>query len=485
MKSNEKYPSWSELTHAVRRYRPSDLLPVLALSAYSLQDKAYSSKRAYYNQWGIAGLARESILHGTEFRDRQVKPEVINRLLHSFGVAKFAEGITGKSLRLLIGAFQYEQYKFQLRVDHEIARTYLLFCDPRLPVDLSKAPNRNWRDVFGISLEERLASIQLIEAATFLRCGIIPIGELETLGKHPDADKNGIENMMRTLKDLTATVQEARDNAKEVPEIPEYLRRFSYNPLERFPIVDVGKSSLLVPQPFYLLKTLTVGNLYYRACKIFGDSFSSELGYRIEAYVGMQLEYASFEQVLPEIDYGTKSPKLSVDWFATIGETVLLVECKSAKLSQNVLSGDPNRTDELLQKSIGKARKQIKNTSELINIGHEKFKKFPKGMNQIGIIVTAEPIYCANDRNFHGELTDPGIPCLSISLNDLESLTALGAERMVEVLSALIDGPNDDTWNVRDAIRDYFPEDIYPKNKLVDEAYCRFQETHGADLSDL
>ncbi|MGJ3403985.1 hypothetical protein [Glutamicibacter sp. Je.9.36] len=478
----KKYPSWNDVVHAVRRYRPSDFLPALALAAYSLQGKPFSSMRKYYNQWAIAALARESILYGTEDRDREVTVQAINRTLFTFDQADFSQGIKGKPLYLAMGSFLYEQYKFQLSSEHEIARTYLLFCDPELQVDRSKAPDRDWSQVFDMPLEERLESIRLIEAATFLHHGIIPIVELEALGRQPEADQNVVKNMMRTVEDLTATIQEARDSAKNVPLVPDYLKRFSFNPLERFPIINIGKSSLLVPQPFYLLRTLSVGNLFYRGCEVFGSAFPSELGYRVEAYVGMQLGYAEFDHVLPEIDYGTTSPKLSVDWFAMAGDTVLLIECKSAKLSQHVLSGEPSKTEDLLKRSVGKAREQIKNTSELINGGHEKFNKIPSNMNQIGLIVTAEPIYCANDSNFHEGLTNPNIPCLSISLDDLESLAALGAGRMVEVLSAVLDGPNRETWNVRDTIRQHFSkEESLPKN-LLDDAYKRFQAARGQKL---
>lgn len=477
MDTDKKYASWAELVHAVRRYKPSDLLPVLALSSYSLQEKAFSSRRMYYNQWGIAALARESILHGTEFRDQKVTPRAINKLLYDFSTAHFASEASGKSLRLIIGAFLYEQAKFQLDKTHEIARTYLLFCDPSLPVDLDKAPLRDWNEVFGMSLEERLQSLQLIEAATFLRRGIIPIEELENFTQLPEAEAAGIPNMMKTIDDLTATIQKARDIAAEVPSIPSYLKRFSFNPLERFPIVDLGKPALLIPQPFYLLRSLAVGNLYYRACEIWGDKFSSELGYRVEAYVGMQLEYAGFDRLLPEIDYGKKTPQLSVDWFAISGETVLLIECKSAKLSQHILSGDPTKTEDLLVKTIGKARKQIMNSSSLIKEGHENFGAIPDGLNQIGLIVTAEPIYCANDSEFHVNLTDPGIPTLSISLDDLENLARLGATRFVEVLSKVVDGPAKEAWLVRDALRELFPEHGAQQNHLLNEAYKRFSAT--------
>ena len=480
-----KYTTWAELAHAVRRYKPTELLPVLAISSYSLQENAYSSRRMHYNKWGIAALARESILHGTEFRNQKVTPSVIDKLLYDFGTASFASEVTGKSFQLIVGAFLYEQAKFQLSASQEIARTYLLFCDPNLPVEEEKAPTRNWNDVFGMTLEERLQSIHLIEALTHLKHGIIPFEELKVLEQHPEVQRAEIPNMMRTIDDLTATIQKARDAASEVPEIPSYLKRFSFNPLERFPIIDVGKPALLVPAPFYLLRSLSVGNLYYRACDVWGDKFSSELGYRVEAYVGMQLEHAGFDRLLPEINYGRKSPQLSVDWFAFSGDTVLLIECKSAKLSQHVLSGDPTKTEALLAKTIGKARKQIKNSSDLINDGHEKFSAIPVGMKQIGLIVTAEPVYCANDRAFHTHLADPGIPTFSMSLDDLENLVSLGATGFVDVISKVLDGPSKEAWIVRDAIRKHFPEDGTQPNQLLVEAYERFTAAREQDPDHL
>ena len=225
-----------------------------------------------------------------------------------------------------------------------------------------------------------------------------------------------------------------------------------------------------MPQPFYLSHTLSVGNLYYRGLKAW-KNFSSELGYRVEAYVGKQLEYAQFEQVLPEIDFGTKSPEHSIDWFAIFDDTVLLIECKSAKITKQALEGDPYTTYELLKTYIGQARIQLKKSSELVLNEHEKFRGIPKHLKQIGLIVTAEPIHSANDSMFVGELEDPGIPCLAISLSDLETLTVLGAEKMVEIISKVIEDP---TWNIHNDIVKYLPNEGVPSNQILTKAYEKF-----------
>ena len=470
MGNEGSWPDWSAVRQAVRRHRPSDLLPALAKEAYELGDRAFNPANNSYSQWAFAGLARESLQYGTELRSIEVTPKAMARMLYLYRVADSLEGVPQEERYLMVGSYQYEQYKFQRSRFDELARTYLLLCDPDLQVDPQKAPQRDWTEVFGMSLEDRLQAVASIEAAMQVVRGRLKKEDLSVLEELPNYPHIRIAQIMQTLEDLTTTRARSRELANKVPVLPEHLKRFALNPLTRYPIIDIGEGILVAPQPYYLMHSLSVGNLYYRGITAWKD-FSSELGYRVEAYVGKQLEYAQFEQVLPEIDYGTKSPTLSVDWFAIFDETVLLIECKSAKISQPALSGDPGKMYELLEKSIDKARQQLKNTSELILSGHPKFRKVPKHLNQIGLIVTTEPIHCANDSMFIGKLENPGIPCLAISLGELEMITALGAERMIQVVSKVIDSP---TWSVHNAINVHLPKEGVQANQILAEACDKF-----------
>lgn len=470
MGNEASWPEWSAVRQAVRRHKPSELLPALATESYRLGEKAFDPVNNQYSQWAFAGLARESMQYGTEFRSNKVTPRAMAQMLYLYGVADSIEGVPQEEKYLMIGSYQYEQYKFQLSISSEIARTYLLFCDPDLQVDPIKAPQRDWTEIFGMSLEERLQAVALIEAIMRGVGGRLKKEDLSVLEDHPAYSEVRIDKLKQTLEDLTTTVKCSREMASQVPGLPEHLKRFALNPLTRYPIVDIGEGILIAPQPFYLMHTLSVGNLYYRGFKAW-KNFSSELGHRVEAYAGKQLEYAQFEKVISEIDYGTKSPKLSVDWFAIFDDTVLLIECKGAKISQPALSGDPDKTYKLLEKSIDKARGQLKNSSELILGEHEKFRAIPKYLKQLGLIVTTEPIHCANDSMFTGNLQDPGIPCLAISLGELERLTALGAEKMVQVISKVIDGP---TWSVHNAINEHLPEDGAQTNQILADAHDKF-----------
>lgn len=470
MENEASWPEWSALVKAVRQHKPSELLPALANESYRLGEKAFHPLKNHYSQWAFAGLARESMQYGTEFRSKKITSKAMARMLYLYQVADSIEGVPQEEKYLMVGSYQYEQYKFQLSMFSEIARTYLLFCDPELQVDPIKAPQRDWTEIFGMSLEDRLQAVVTISAAMLVVAGKLRKDELSVLEEHPGYSDVRLSQLMQTLDDLTTTVEGSRELASRVPGLPEHLKRFALNPLTRYPIVDIGGGILVAPQPFYLMHTLSVGNLYYRGLEAW-KNFSTELGYRVEAYVGKQLEYAQFEKVLPEIDYGTKSPVLSVDWFAIFDDTVLLIECKNAKISQPALSGDPGKTYELLEKSIDKARGQLRKSSELVLNQHAKFRAIPKQLKQLGLIVTTEPIHSANDSMFTGNLQNPGIPCLAISLGDLERLTALGAEKMIQVISKVIDAP---TWSVHNDINEHLPEEGTQTNQILADAYEKF-----------
>ncbi|GAA3325923.1 hypothetical protein [Paeniglutamicibacter sulfureus] len=464
-------PRWSEVTQAVKRHKPSELLPKLASMAATLDNYSHDISRGSISPWAIAALARESILYGSEMRSKPVTEKTLPRLFNLFNTAGRTDGRSRRDLQLIMGAYMYEQIKFQVSPLYEIARTYLLFVDQQL--DDSRLPQRDWHDVFGMSLQERMQAVFAIAVAMEENGGQIS----STDGILPDdlAGKIGLTNEQfeRTINDLTTTIQHARDAFAQKNELGELQKRFAVSPLARYPLIDLQNGSLVAPQHFYILQTMTIGNLFYRGTETW-EGFSEELGKRVEAYTGLQLGYAGFDQVIPEIDYGTKSPMLSIDWFAQIEDTVLLIECKSAKISADAIAGS-TRIDTVLENCIGRARKQIKTSSELILSEHPKFHEIPKDLKQIGLIVTAEPIHCANAKDFHGHLTDPGIPCLAVSLRELESLTALGATRMVQVICDIVnDSGEQEPWSVQNAINKSLKPEEIPENRLILKAYERF-----------
>ena len=157
------------------------------------------------------GLARESLLYGTELGSIKVTAEAMAGMLYLYQVADSLGGVPQEEKYLMVGALQYEQYKFQQSINNEIARTYLLLCDPELQVDRSKAPNRDWSEIFGMSLQDRFQAVVLIEAVMLAVDGRLAKADLSNLKAYGDYSDVRIEKLMQTLEDLTTTVEGSRE----------------------------------------------------------------------------------------------------------------------------------------------------------------------------------------------------------------------------------------------------------------------------------
>lgn len=87
MTPNFDSPSYrySDFRQACRAYRPSELLPALArLSAAQNGLPTTNAVRHRVPPWGLAAAARESLLHGNEFRTKPVDGRAIEKLMAIF-----------------------------------------------------------------------------------------------------------------------------------------------------------------------------------------------------------------------------------------------------------------------------------------------------------------------------------------------------------------------------------------------------------------
>jgi len=87
----------------------------------------------------------------------------------------------------------------------------------------------------------------------------------------------------------------------------------------------------------------------------------------------------------PEIEYvrGQKS----VDWIWTTPTAVILIECKSARMTAGARAGDPS-LHTVVENALGKARRQIARTAELIRAEHASFSSVPSDRRIIGLTIT-------------------------------------------------------------------------------------------------
>jgi hypothetical protein len=209
-------------------------------------------------------------------------------------------------------------------------------------------------------------------------------------------------------------------------------------------------------------------NLYYVGMKQWGKQFADNLGNRVEQYVGRQLRLLDGDNVEGEIEYA-KGQK-SVDWFWVTDQAVILVECKSARMTLGAKAAD-DTLGEVVARSIGKARTQIDRTAGFIRNRHPAFAHLPSDRPIIGIIVTAEPFYLGNVGVLH-EYGEAGVTDSQVvSLRELEYFVTLEEVEAADLLLSVAADPEKRTWALSSVMSELRP---LPKNPILEHAWNQY-----------
>lgn len=456
-----------EYRQAIRRHAPSELLPQVARIASQLKEYEFDPKWNLYSPWAAAAIARDSLLFASEHRSAPADVKALKKIFRLFAQAE--NGVPQDTeLWLMMTAFIYEQGHYQDTPLHDISRTLLLLKDTQ--ISAPEIPDRDWKEVLGVELEQWLMALFAISTATKGALGLFDANSPERdnwEALNPVLTKEVID---ACLQRLVCTPTEFREKSQVVPKVAPHLARFAFNQLNSTPFIDFGAGPLVAPQYLLLLRSMLVENIFYRATEKW-KLFPEELGYRVEAYTGRQLEYAGFDNISPEIVYGPEKKK-SVDWILTHGNVLLLVECKAAKQSLDVRAGGLGALD-FLSSRIGKARDQIRNTLALIEDGQPEFTRY-RGFEAIGLIVTAEPVHSTNETMFTQGLPPTNCPTLVVSLKELEILCHLGSEEMVRTLQVITGGSDANIFSVEHAIRQIAdPAKMATHNLIIEDAFDR------------
>jgi hypothetical protein len=199
--------------------------------------------------------------------------------------------------------------------------------------------------------------------------------------------------------------------------------------------------------------------------------FATELGHRIEKYVGRQLTHTGQLEVVQEFDTG--KGKKSVDWFLVTPAAVFLIECKSAHMTLAARAGTEFATESLGAK-LNVAYRQIRTSAEGIRSGDRHFDSIPTDRPLVGVIVTAEPVYMMNAEEVRAEVDDPGIPTIGMSLRDLEDLATWSAQDIGSIVSRIAADPILSRYDFHNAIQQADPGRVSVRNTLVDGAFQKY-----------
>ncbi|WP_218835185.1 hypothetical protein [Rhodococcus sp. ACPA1] len=131
-------------------------------------------------------------------------------------------------------------------------------------------------------------------------------------------------------------------------------------------------------------------------------------------------------------------------------KAVILVECKSARLTLGARAGDASLPS-LTKRYLTHARHQLDRTAALINARTHPFDQFPVDRPIVGIAVTSEPFYLGNSTlDEYGSAST--IPSLAVSLRDLEYWVCMPAAEAVDTLLGILNDPERRTWALHQAL---------------------------------
>jgi hypothetical protein len=468
---------YSDFLQRVRRHRPSDLLIALAVTSVQFfEQESWIADRVRL-PWAIAAAAKASIVAGNEHRKPGVTDRDVIEICQVYNGLDASLAHEPTEMSETVGAFlvrtSYEQFSYQQSHFEEISRLGALF-ENLAELDTEILDHALVGRVLGCPLEQFVMAGFVLATSAQANSGFFD-PDWPALREGPNAiDRHFPIEIVRQVfeQQFLADFDQIRAAAKQAEQRDLRLRPHEFNPLVSRPFVTLPDGRHIAPQPHFVFQRLSAAALYYAAVETLdaeqANAFTRDIGLVCEDYVGRQLRLIPNATVLPEIRFG--DDQLSVDWFVIFDELVVLIEVKSTRMSQLARMGG-QRLKQDIERSLGKASKQVRRTHELLSQGHPAFAEIPTDRPRIAIIVTLEPYWAANSPFIAEFLPMPTIPTSVSSVRTLERLvdglrTAGGPELLLDVLH----DPDRRTWNLENAL----PDLETPKNPILDAAWNRF-----------
>lgn len=446
--------SFAEFRQVVRRYRPSDLLPVVAAVACESEGPPLDMNLArVMAPWAIPVIARESVLRGNEHRKAGISPDDVRALFHAFNeISEGGDHTESDWLHSTLTRIAYEQFPYQESIFEEVTRTHALLVEGLPHITPEVLSDDAWTRILGAPLHQAIGATFFLHVGALQNRGWFRRSFLDLPGLDVVFDAWPKDVVLHRVERLSSDFSQFRTAYDAVPAPMLGYERYAYNPLTRRPFLRWPDGDYLAPQPQLILRTVTPGGLYYAGVDAFGEAFARDLGHLTEHYVGEQLRTIDGADVYPEIVYGRQHTK-SIDWFLVLPSVVVMFEVKSTRFGLQDRFADPGfegRIASHLQKAI----KQIERSSAALDGADPAFAEIPADRPRIGVVVTAEPYYLANSPMVRALLPSTTIPVLTASLREIEHLVSLPAASIARQLLEIVHDSDRSTWMLGNALTD-------------------------------
>ncbi|WP_454810572.1 hypothetical protein [Paenarthrobacter nitroguajacolicus] len=233
-----------ELRQAIRQHAPSALLPAIAVISSGLREYEFDPNWRIFSPWATAAVAKESLLWGSEYREKPVTVRSLHRIFSLFNRAE--NGVPkGDDLHLMMTGFLYEQAAYADTPLNDMARTLLLLRDTK--IDAPEIPERDWTDVLGVELEEWLIIVFALATAARTNQGRLDPAAPRRENWQGIDTRLDSERVDVVLDQLTVDVEAFKTKTADVAPTADHLWRFSYNQLRNTPVVKFSEDSLVAP----------------------------------------------------------------------------------------------------------------------------------------------------------------------------------------------------------------------------------------------
>jgi len=216
-----------------------------------------------------------------------------------------------------------------------------------------------------------------------------------------------------------------------------HFEQFGFNPLRRFPIINLGESRYLAVDPELIVERVTLG-LFYDLFERDRVRFSERFGYAFEQFVGQLLgSVCPAQRLWSAAQWGkangqSKRQSLKLGDWAYIGDScTVLLECKSLRPSIELTTYGSDRSLVDLNERVAAAVEQLIKHSEGISDGKWEQAGLRSALT-VGVIVTYGKFFSINGpfsrRRIREAISDKKlatIPFVVLSLDELDTVVRL------------------------------------------------------------
>ncbi len=332
----------------------------------------------------VALIARVSLLVSSRLAIHRLTSDSFLRLLSI--VSELYEPINDPVQFFIQTA--YEQFWYQNLKGRAIPRALLLFKDACKKIRNPKfdIPN-DFERQFGITIEDFTAIGFIFFAAA--RKQNTPIMKLPIRFQSEKLSKRLTREKVEAFLAFNSANQDKfKETAKTIAISGTGDNRYDFNPLFKFPLIELEHGGFIAPLPDLIAWRIYNGpfmelrdaNIKDRAKE---NPFSAFFGEVFEQYVGLVLENTfPKEAILPEVEY-SKPRKKGPDWIVRLGDKGIAIECTNSTLTlpTKTLATPEQVCKDVKDKYISKIRKLPGKINELMKRASPYFDKL-RGISQ-------------------------------------------------------------------------------------------------------